>query len=101
MNCDKDLGTRETSHINPMVPVSFKEGIPTDFTWFCEPKKHDIREDKLIIVPDSGSDFWQRTHYGFRNNNGHCLWSCTLRRISGSSVPWSTNRKEPTIWALW
>ena len=75
MNCDKDLGTRETSHINPMVPVSFKEGIPADFTWFCEPKKHDIREDKLIIVPDSGSDFWQRTHYGFRNNNGHCLWT--------------------------
>jgi uncharacterized protein len=33
----------------------------------------------LEIYPDEKTDFWQRTHYGFRNDNGHCL----LLRLSG------------------
>ena len=52
-----------------MIPVN--GAIPEGFSWFCEPSKHRVEGDKIIIVPDSGSDFWQRTHYGFRNNNGH------------------------------
>lgn len=56
----------------PLIDISNK--VPDGFTWFCEPTAHRIEDDKIILIPDSGSDFWQRTHYGFRNNNGHCLW---------------------------
>lgn len=57
----------------PLVPI--QGSIPQDFSWFCEPSIYRVEQDKIIIRPDSGSDFWQRTHYGFRNNNGHCLWT--------------------------
>lgn len=57
----------------PRIPI--QGAIPQDFSWFCEPSNYRVEQDKIIICPDSGSDFWQRTHYGFRNNNGHCLWT--------------------------
>jgi uncharacterized protein len=28
----------------------------------------------LRITPDAGTDFWQRTHYGFEADNGHFLY---------------------------
>jgi regulation of enolase protein 1 (concanavalin A-like superfamily) len=45
--------------------------------WFCEPKRWDISpsESCLRIEPDGGTDFWQRTHYGFQNDNGHFLFA--------------------------
>lgn len=58
-----------------MSVIDFSKGEPEGFSWFCEPKNHFIKDDKFVIVPDSNSDFWQRTHYGFRNNNGHCYWT--------------------------
>ena len=57
----------------PRIPI--QGAIPQDFSWFCEPSNYRVEQDKIIICPDSGSDFWQRTHYGFRNNNGHFLWT--------------------------
>ncbi|MBN2626391.1 MAG: DUF1349 domain-containing protein [Spirochaetales bacterium] len=40
--------------------------------WYCRPEYRAEGED-LIITTSPGTDFWQRTHYGFRNDNGHCL----------------------------
>ncbi len=33
----------------------------------------DCERSRLVIEPDAGTDFWQRTHYGFRAGNGHLL----------------------------
>jgi uncharacterized protein len=43
--------------------------------WRCEPAQHrlDSARRRLIIEPDAETDFWQRTHYGFRVDNGHLL----------------------------
>lgn len=41
----------------------------------CE---HSLAEGKLSMTTVGGTDFWQRTYYGFRHDNGHCLLtSCT------------------------
>lgn len=45
-----------------------------NFKWFHEPKSWKVTKEGLLIEPDSGSDFWQRTHYGFRNDNAHFLY---------------------------
>lgn len=50
----------------------FKNGLPKEFYWFNEPAQFSIK-DGLEIWTDANTDFWQRTHYGFRNDNGHCL----------------------------
>jgi len=43
--------------------------------WHAEPSHWhaDVRAKRLRIKPDAGTDFWQRTHYGFEVDNGHFL----------------------------
>jgi uncharacterized protein len=41
--------------------------------WHCPPVRWSIRDSRLILQPEAGTDFWQRTHYGFRADNGHFL----------------------------
>lgn len=43
--------------------------------WHGEPPRHyiDAGRGRLVLEPSSGTDFWQRTHYGFRADNGHFL----------------------------
>jgi uncharacterized protein len=52
--------------------------LPTDFYWFNEPAEFSTG-DGLELVTKPKSDFWQRTHYGFRRDNGHCL----LKKLNG------------------
>lgn len=46
--------------------------ISERYTWFNEPE-FDILDNRLKIRTSPDTDFWQRTHYGFRRDNGHCL----------------------------
>lgn len=41
--------------------------------WTREPKKYEIREDKITITTEPGTDLWQRTYYHFRNDNAPVL----------------------------
>jgi uncharacterized protein len=34
----------------------------------------DASRGRLLVEPDGETDFWQRTHYGFRADNGHFLF---------------------------
>ncbi|MDP4089423.1 MAG: DUF1349 domain-containing protein [Bacillota bacterium] len=43
-----------------------------EFYWFNEPGRHYF-QDGLVIYTNPSTDFWQRTHYGFRRDDGHCL----------------------------
>ena len=43
----------------------------TDFTWINPPAKFTLGNESLTIITDPETDFWQRTYYGFRNDNGH------------------------------
>ena len=52
--------------------------LAPDYFWLNEPEKYQTGNGlKIWTMPQT--DFWQRTHYGFRNDNGHCL----LRQLSG------------------
>jgi hypothetical protein len=43
--------------------------------WHAEPTRWrvDAASRCLRVQPDNGTDFWQRTHYGFEADNGHFL----------------------------
>jgi uncharacterized protein len=45
--------------------------------WHCEPARWSVSaaDRCLRVEPDAGTDFWQRTHYGFRADNGHHLFT--------------------------
>ena len=47
-----------------------------DFTkakWINPPQDFQISETQVSITTDPHSDFWQRSYYGFRNDNAHAL----------------------------
>jgi regulation of enolase protein 1 (concanavalin A-like superfamily) len=58
---------------------SGQSGIDPHFQWHCQPASWSIDTVamNLTIRPDEATDFWQRTHYGFRADNGHFLWAAT------------------------
>lgn len=39
------------------------------FEWINKPANFKIAENSLTVVPDSETDLWQRTYYGFQNDN--------------------------------
>jgi len=47
--------------------------LPTGFHWHHEPTQWHTGNG-LVIRTDPGTDFWQRTHYGFCRDNGHFLY---------------------------
>ncbi|GAA5213165.1 DUF1349 domain-containing protein [Corallincola platygyrae] len=57
----------------------------TDFTqadWIFEPKNHEVNQDRVVIVTDPETDFWQRSYYGFRNDNAPGLLLETSENFS-------------------
>lgn len=42
-------------------------------TWFHQPAQFEITGQMVTITTQPGSDFWQRSYYGFRNDNAHAL----------------------------
>ena len=51
----------------------FTDGrLPDRFVWFNEPPAVGF-ERGLVVTTRAGTDFWQRTHYGFRHDDGHAL----------------------------
>lgn len=55
-----------------MKQIKLDQSIFDDFYWLNEPEKYYF-ENELVIETEPGTDFWQGTHYGFRNDNGHAL----------------------------
>ena len=45
----------------------------SDFKWIRPPKKYEITKDRIEIVTEPYTDLWQRTYYGFRNDNAPVL----------------------------
>ena len=44
-----------------------------DLKWTREPREFTIQEDCITIITEPGTDLWQRTYYGFQNDNAPLL----------------------------
>jgi regulation of enolase protein 1 (concanavalin A-like superfamily) len=61
--------------MSEIVVESFARNIEENLLrWHCEPGKFEILEHSLVIETEANTDFWQRTHYGFKADNGHFLF---------------------------
>lgn len=43
----------------------------SEFSWLNQPKVFSLDNDRLTILTDPETDYWQRTYYGFQNDNAH------------------------------
>lgn len=57
-----------------MIGERFSGPLDPRLQWFNEPECWSS-ENGLHIVTTAATDFWQRTHYGFRADNGHFLFT--------------------------
>lgn len=44
-----------------------------DGRWINEPSTYQIENDSIVITTEPATDFWQRSYYGFRNDNAPAL----------------------------
>lgn len=51
-----------------------------DLQWTREPAKHHIEADRITISTEPGTDLWQRTYYGFQNDNAPVLQLSTKEK---------------------
>lgn len=49
------------------------EFIKANNKWIFQPKQFQISQDKITITTEPNTDLWQRTYYGFRNDNAPAL----------------------------
>ena len=54
--------------------------------WTREPKRSEITDDKIVIYTDPNTDLWQRTYYGFQNDNAPVLQLKTAERFFSFTV---------------
>ncbi|WP_267913509.1 DUF1349 domain-containing protein [Bacillus sp. Au-Bac7] len=69
---------------NRILYKNFKsEQLSDMLEWKSEPRVWfvDKTSSKLVLKTDEGTDFWQRTHYGFQVDNGHFLFAKTNKNF--------------------
>ena len=54
--------------------------------WTRAPEEFEISEDKIIIITEPNTDLWQRTYYGFRNDNAPVLQLSTKEKYFSFTV---------------
>ncbi|MBM7703072.1 DUF1349 domain-containing protein [Priestia iocasae] len=58
---------------------TFNDSLNPQLNWLHEPSVWSVKNGSLYVKTDPITDFWQRTHYGFQNDNGHFLYVNTDR----------------------
>lgn len=41
--------------------------------WTRKPETYEVKDGQIVIVTEPGTDLWQRTYYGFQNDNAPVL----------------------------
>lgn len=62
--------------------------------WTRKPQKYDIQDQKIIITTEPETDLWQRTYYGFRNDNAPVLQMKTSEKYFSFIVKTEFNSKR-------
>jgi uncharacterized protein len=62
--------------------------------WEHKAKKFSIEDHRIEIVTEPNTDFWQRTYYGFRNDNAPALLMRTNEKFFSFTVKTSFNSRH-------
>ena len=57
-----------------------------DMQWIYPPKQYSVTADEIIIMTEPHTDLWQRTYYGFCNDNAPMLQLSTKEEYFSFSV---------------
>lgn len=57
-----------------------------ELKWTRQPKNFKITDDEIQITTEPGTDLWQRTYYGFQNDNAPVLQMKTTEKFFSFTV---------------
>jgi hypothetical protein len=63
-------------------------------SWIFEPKEYTMTNEKVIITTEPQTDFWQRTYYGFQNDNAPALLITSDEKYFSFTVKTDFNSKS-------
>lgn len=66
---------------------------PSECEWIRPPKIFKIEDDKVTMTTDPNTDLWQRTYYGFQNDNSPVLQKKTTEKFFSFVVKTEFNSK--------
>lgn len=62
--------------------------------WIREPKIKSITQDKVVMITEPNTDLWQRTYYGFQNDNAPILYLETDEQFFSFTVKTEFKSKQ-------
>lgn len=62
--------------------------------WINKPGKYELSEEKIVITTEGKTDFWQRTHYGFQNDNAPAFLFKTEQKSFSLTVKTAFDSKK-------
>lgn len=57
-----------------------------ELEWIRPPKQYSIEDGRIAITTEPCTDLWQRTYYGFRNDNAPVLQMKTEEKYFSFTV---------------
>lgn len=66
----------------------------TDLQWTRAPKVYEMTEERIQITTEPHTDLWQRTYYGFQNDNAPILQMTTTEDYFSFTVKTSFDTKR-------
>ncbi|MDE6061063.1 MAG: DUF1349 domain-containing protein [Clostridia bacterium] len=58
----------------------------SEMKWTRAPKEFEIKDDEIVVITEPNTDLWQRTYYGFRNDNAPVLQMTTKEKCFSFTV---------------
>lgn len=66
--------------------LNLKPFVAENLFWIREPKQHTITDSLITIISEPYTDLWQRTYYGFSNDNAPVLQMKTSEKFFSFTV---------------
>ncbi len=80
-----------TQQNNETDDTDMKQFVKENLYWTHEPRQAMISDTLITITTDPKTDLWQRTYYGFQNDNAPVLQMKTSRKFFSFTVKTSFN----------
>ena len=66
----------------------------SELQWTRAPKTYDIQPGRISVTTEPGTDLWQRTYYGFQNDNAPVLQMKTTEQYFSFTVKTAFDSKR-------
>lgn len=84
--CNGNGAEEDTAATTAAADTTLRQFIAPNLYWTRKPANFTIEDSLITITTEPKTDLWQRTYYGFRNDNAPVLQMKTSRRYFSFTV---------------